>query len=319
MFTLRGEAEAPIIVNDHSRKGCEVSVTRIHHLNCASITGLQILGQHLVCHVLLLETADAGLVLVDTGLGSADYANPTSRLGAEFVRGYARPRIDPSLAAIEQIRGLGLDPRDVRHIVQTHLDLDHVGGLSDFPDAIVHVHATEFEMAQRREGFKARKRYRPKMWEHHPRWRTYTERGEAWFGFESVRSLAGLPDDILMVPLFGHTHGHVGIAIQHEGRWLLDAGDAYFDAREVKLDRRVCAPMPQLFQFVVTTDFRRRRENQDRLRALHRDHPEVAIFGAHNPFEYLELAEANGDFVRGTSERTASVDVRRRGAALRQS
>lgn len=278
-----------------------MSVTQIHHLNCASIRGISLLGQHLVCHVLLLETSSSGLVLVDTGLGTPDYAHPTSRLGGAFVHLYARPGRLPELAAIHQIKALGLDPRDVQHIVQTHLDLDHVGGLSDFPDATIHVHATELEMALRRRGPKARGRYRPKMWAHHPRWRTYAHGGASWLGFESTRTLDGLPEDIRVVPLFGHTHGHVGVAVRTEGGWVLDAGDAYFDAREVKVPKRTCAPGPALFQLVVTTEYRTRRENQDRLRALHHDHPEVTMFCAHNPFEYLDLAEVDNDPVTGIS------------------
>lgn len=279
-----------------------MTITHVHHLNTASIQGISVLGQHLVCHVLLLETSDAGLVLVDTGLGSTDYLDMPARLGWEFAKFYARPVIDPSLAAIEQIKVMGFDPREVRHIVQTHLDLDHVGGLSDFPDALVHVHATELEAARRRDGFRARRRYRPKMlFDHNPKWRTYTHGGARWMGFEAVRGLEGLGDDILMVPLFGHTQGHCGIAVNTRDRWLLDAGDAYFDAREIKLPVRECGPGPALFQLLVTTERGNRRANQDRLRALHADHPDIDIFCGHNPFEYLDLVEKSRDTPRGIS------------------
>ncbi|MCT9113339.1 MBL fold metallo-hydrolase [Streptomyces mirabilis] len=40
-------------------------------------------------------------------------------------------------------RELGFDRTDVRHIVLTHFDADHIGGLSDFPHAQVHVTAAE--------------------------------------------------------------------------------------------------------------------------------------------------------------------------------
>lgn len=276
-----------------------MAITRVHHLNTASIQRIKVLGQHLVCHVLLLETSDAGLVLVDTGLGRTDYQNLTARLGWEFAKGYACPVLDPSLAAVEQIYALGLDPRDVRHIVQTHLDLDHVGGLSDFPEALVHVHASELDAARRRAGFRGRRRYRPAMFAHDPKWRTYSHGGEPWAGFEAVRDLDGLGSDILMVPLFGHTHGHCGIAVNTPDGWLLDAGDAYFDAREIKLATRECGPGAELFQLMVTTERKKRRVNQDRLRALHADHPEIDIFAGHNPFEYLDLVEKTGGTLRG--------------------
>jgi len=80
-----------------------------------------------------------------------------------------------------------------------------------------------------------------------------------------VRDLAGLP----------HT----------AGGWLLHAGDAYFDPREVHGERRQCAPPVGLFQAIVQTNRRMRLWNQDRLRALTRAHPEVTVFSAHNPFE----------------------------------
>jgi glyoxylase-like metal-dependent hydrolase (beta-lactamase superfamily II) len=40
---------------------------------------------------------------------------------------------------LEQVKQLGFSPRDVRHIVLTHLDSDHAGGLENFPEAHVHV------------------------------------------------------------------------------------------------------------------------------------------------------------------------------------
>jgi glyoxylase-like metal-dependent hydrolase (beta-lactamase superfamily II) len=256
---------------------------RIHHLNCASIQSLSLQGNHLVCHCLLIETPASGLVLVDTGLGTADYSDIASRLGKTFAYVYARPKVDPTLAAVEQIKKLGFDPRDVRHIVQTHLDLDHVGGLSDFPWATVHVHGAELAAARARIGFKARSRYRPLMWAHHPNFKEYSLEGENWFGFQAVRQLAGLPDDIFFIPLFGHTLGHCGVAVETGNGWLLHAGDAYFDPREVHAPERQCALGVGLFQKIVTTDRHLRFYNQDRLRHLIASHPEVTVFSAHDP------------------------------------
>lgn len=259
------------------------SALHVHHLNCAHVTTMKLGGKVLACHVMVVETPDSGLVLVDTGLGTADYADISSRLGWSFAHLYAKPAVDPSLAAIEQIRVMGFDPRDVRHIVQTHLDLDHVGGLSDFPWATVHVHATELEAAMTRKGIKARGRYRPRMWAHHPKWQTYAAEGEPWFGFEAVRQLDGLPPEILFIPLPGHTLGHCGVALDTDQGWLLDAGDAYFDPREVHQPKRQCAFGVGMFQKLVTTDKALRFYNQDRLRAFLADHPEVEVFAAHDP------------------------------------
>ena len=95
---------------------------------------------------------------------------------------------------------------------------------------------------------------------------TYSAEGEHWLGFEAVRDLMGLPEQILLVLLPGHTRGHCGVAVQGDAGWLLDAGDAYFDARQVH--QPVPQPVPQvglrvgLFERVVTTDKRLRLYNQ---------------------------------------------------------
>lgn len=263
---------------------------RVHHLNCACIQNLSIHGKPLGCHVMLVETPSSGLVLVDTGLGTQDYADLTSRLTRSFVYGYARPRRDPALAAIHQIRALGLDPADVRHIVMTHMDLDHVGGLSDFPKATVHLHEAELTQCTERRTLKDKHRYLPAMWAHGLVTQTYAETGEPWFGFEAVRQLRGLPPEILLVPLFGHTLGHCGVAVHSTRGWLLHAGDAYFDPREVNGPHRRCAWKVGLFQALVQTDRTLRLRNQAQLRAFTRQHPEVDVFCAHNPWE-LEAAQ----------------------------
>ena len=65
-------------------------------------------------------------------------------------------RFDPRLTAMRQIERLGFSPREVRHIVMTHLDFDHTGGIEDFPWAAVHVSARELDAASRATGFRER-------------------------------------------------------------------------------------------------------------------------------------------------------------------
>src|SRR4051794_16370347 len=151
----------------------------------------------IVCHVLLCELPDR-LVLVDTGLGTADVADPAGRLG--LARHLVKPALDERETALRQVAALGYDPTDVRDIVLTHFDFDHVGGLSDFPEATVHVTEAEYGAAtnpRRRE----RSRYRPAQWAHGPKVVTYAPDGERWEGLPAVRPLEGLGDALALVPL----------------------------------------------------------------------------------------------------------------------
>src|SRR5438128_2677482 len=74
-----------------------------------------------------------------------------------------------------------------------------------------------------------RMRYRPQQWSTRGSWVVYEQsRGEPWYGFDAVRDLDGVPPDILMVPLLGHTLGHAGVAVRVSDGWLFYAADAYF-------------------------------------------------------------------------------------------
>lgn len=273
---------------------------RIHHLNCGTFcpvggslmdgTTRGPLGR-LVCHCLLLET-DRGLVLIDTGLGLKDTREPYPRL-SRFYLNLLNVQLNPEETAIRQVQRLGFAPEDVRHIVLTHLDFDHAGGLEDFPQATVHLMTAELDAAQRRRrGFVAERRYRPDQWDDVTRWRRYEPGGEPWYGFNAVRGLDGLPPEILLVPLPGHTWGHAGIAIDAGGHWLLHAGDAYFYRGEMDAQRH-CTPGLRAYQRLMEVDRQARLSNQDRLRRLALDKGgEIRLFCAHDPVELERIQRA---------------------------
>jgi glyoxylase-like metal-dependent hydrolase (beta-lactamase superfamily II) len=241
----------------------------------------------MVCHCLLLETAE-GLVAVDTGLGLFDVANPREALSGPFTA-IVRPSRDPGTTLVRQVARLGFKPSDVRHIVVTHLDLDHAGGFPDLPGAKVHVFRPEHEAAMARATEKERRRYRP----HQLRdvsWVIHDEgQGEDWFGFRAVKPILGL--DLALVPLLGHTRGHCGVAVRAASGWLLHCGDAYFHADQMDPERERCTVGLRLFQRLVAMDNAARLANVARLRDLSRtDRDRVKLFCAHDPSEFKALA-----------------------------
>jgi glyoxylase-like metal-dependent hydrolase (beta-lactamase superfamily II) len=157
----------------------------------------------------------------------------------------------------------------------------------------VHVHATELQAATH-PSLRERARYLQVHWAHGPRWVEHAETGEDWFGFRAVRAVA---EDVLMVPLPGHTRGHCGVAVRDpEGGWLFHAGDAYFSAGD-KLRPRACPPGLRAFQRVMAIDNAARRQNLARLQELHATHGrgpgggdgEVTVFCAHDAGELAAL------------------------------
>jgi glyoxylase-like metal-dependent hydrolase (beta-lactamase superfamily II) len=232
----------------------------------------------IVAHCLLIE-AGGELVLVDTGYGTEDCEKP-GRLGIQF-RVSVMPTCRVEETAIRQIEALGRDPRTVRHIVATHLDRDHAGGLGDFPDAQVHVFADELA-AHRSDAGRTFKRYLHAQTAHGPNWVEYKTEGDSWFGFESVRLLPDLDAEIALVPLPGHSAGMSGVAINTGHRWLLHCGDAFFFHGEIETPRR-CTPALRVFERRMDHDTKTRLHNLGRLKELAREHgDEVTVFCSHD-------------------------------------
>ena len=266
---------------------------KIHHLNCGTMCPMcqRLVNGHgswvqpgrMVCHCLLIETASC-LVLVDTGIGSQDVLNPASRLGNAFVA-MGRPRLSMDETAVAQIRQLGYDPKDVRHILPTHLDLDHAGGLADFPHAQVHVYKPELDQIIR-PTWRDKIRFRAAQFSHHPRWVAHETFDEAWFGFKSTRVIPELDVDIRMVPLIGHTKGHAGIAVQQNDKWLLHCGDAYFHHSQVSVNGKMPLGLAA-FERLVQTYPLARANNVAKLCNLAQQHSqEVELFCAHDAVEF---------------------------------
>jgi glyoxylase-like metal-dependent hydrolase (beta-lactamase superfamily II) len=245
----------------------------------------------LVCHCLLIETDGHGLVLVDTGFGSCDVLEPRKRLSSFFIA-LNNIKFDQRFTALEQVRQLGFSPDEVQHVVLTHLDFDHAGGLEDFPNAQVHVLQREMDAARTTHSFLGHRRYRRQQWGEVRNWKFDEPGGDSWFGFQAVRELRGLPPEILLIPLTGHTHGHAGVALDTGHGWLLHAGDAYFYRDEVGQTERHCTPGLRVYQRMMEADRTARLANQHRLWTRSLEHKEEVTLCCSHDAKELERMQA---------------------------
>ena len=233
----------------------------IHLMNCFTDNARwpSKLKTGMVC---LLIESEQGLILVDTGLGTRDYSDPT--WFTQFFRIITVMPFDVNEAAVNRIRALGFDPADVKHIVLTHMHFDHISGLADFPQAKVHVHKREYD-AFKGQGFNWRNAaYLPRYLAHKPEFVLYETIDAKWYDFDAIR-LPFAPE-MVFIPLFGHSAGHCGVAIKTKTGWFLHAGDSsavYNDTTPKWLINFVLGP------------------HDARLRKFKQDHHEVLITNSH--------------------------------------
>ena len=263
---------------------------QVHHINCGAMQpyggGLfdgqsPILGPaEMACHCLAVET-DAGIVLIDTGTVSDDPAADEAAMSPTVLT-LDRPRLNRFESAANHLRKLGHKPEDVAHVVMTHMDFDHAAGLRDFPNAQIHLSAVEAEAARDPRTPKARARYRAGQWSMtQRRWHTYAAFNADWSGLPAT-ALDAL-EGIMLVSLPGHTKGHCGVAIQHDGGSLLHAGDAILNRMEIDPDHPSMPTGARLFQWTMETSQTQRRRSLAALKTLHSAHPEVEIICTHDP------------------------------------
>ncbi len=244
---------------------------KIYHLNCVKIETP--LGSA-IGHCVLIDK-DGNLVLIDTGIGLAETKNPNERLGKELVEqtGYI---FDEAITAISQVKKLGYEPEQVKDIICSHLDPDHIGGLADFPNATVHVSKEELDSFHIGDP-----RYLPQQMEHNPVLKTYIDNDANWFVLPA-RKLE-IDFEMYLTPLFGHTAGHCGVAFKDEtGQWIFYAGDTYYLKAELN---DTSHPVGKLASLRAVDDVQR-IHSLNRVRNLLIKHgSEINSFCYHDPAE----------------------------------
>jgi N-acyl homoserine lactone hydrolase len=175
-------------------------------------------------YVWLIEHSE-GRIAVDTGI-PVDANKP--RYFPPFMPLIQRAAvfdISPEEEIGPKIRALGLEPRDVRWVVMTHLHQDHDGGLHHFPDAEVLVSRDEWSFAC---GLKGRMNgYLNQRW---PRWLapTLVDFDDGPFDpFPSHTKLTST-GDVKLVPTPGHSPGHMSVLLEEGDTTIMFAGDTAY-------------------------------------------------------------------------------------------
>jgi N-acyl homoserine lactone hydrolase len=167
-----------------------------------------------------------GIIVVDTGQGT--HLLESAKSLHPYIRWETGFRIDREEEIGPQLSARGIGPRDVKHVVLTHLHVDHDGGLAHFPHSEILVDPGELKTAS---GWAGRMRgYLPNRW---PSWfdPTPLSLGQEAFGpFAASRRLTKA-GDVVAVATHGHTANHLSVIVEQDGTTFFLAGDTSYDER----------------------------------------------------------------------------------------
>lgn len=206
-----------------------------------------------------------GLIVVDSGIPQNANARvwfppfmPLFQRAAPFDIQDQSEEIGP------QMLELGLDPKDVRWLIQTHLHQDHEGGFHYFPNAEILVSRTEWKAAAGLQGrlggymnFRWPKDLNPTLIDF--------DNGP-YFGFARSQSVTK-NTDVILVPTPGHCAGHLSVIIDEGDQLVLLAGDAAY-SQDLLLSSSIDGVSPSPAD---------QQDSHDRIIAMARQKPTVFV------------------------------------------
>lgn len=92
----------------------------------------------------LIQTNDGRNILVDTGFHPKYAADAEAATIEDDLGDFGKVvQLTAENLPIPQLAKIGLKPDDIDTLVMTHTDIDHVGGIDQFPNAMIVIHGDE--------------------------------------------------------------------------------------------------------------------------------------------------------------------------------
>jgi N-acyl homoserine lactone hydrolase len=172
-----------------------------------------------------------GVFLVDAGLSERmlDPEHFACDSGTSFVyRHLLAFRFAPADRIDRRLAQLGIDPLRIRGVVLTHRHADHTDGLAELP-ASASVYVGEGDWPTQDGALDC----------HWPKGRSPVLVGRGGPQVEAMLGSKSLTTDgaVRIVPLNGHTPGHLGVWVGLGDASVLFAGDALFDREQLRARR----------------------------------------------------------------------------------
>jgi N-acyl homoserine lactone hydrolase len=226
----------------------------------------------------LLEHPGVGPILVDTGFHPSVAVDPKQNLGRLLSRIY-RIEMEPEQAIAAQVRKLGVEPRDIKVVVMTHLHMDHSSAISDFTGATYVIGQSEWSAFDSR--FPVLNGYIRKHVDHAVEYREVMYDRQAVDSYSTFGRSYDLFGDgsLRLVYTPGHSKGHQSLIVRLKDRELLIAGDAMYLVDTLDHERRG----------LFLDDEHNWRRSLREIQLYRRENPDALIIPSHDPAVWESL------------------------------
>jgi glyoxylase-like metal-dependent hydrolase (beta-lactamase superfamily II) len=234
------------------------------------------------CHslVALLHHRDHGWLLWDAGYAPR-MLDATRQFPFRVYRYLTPLRLDPALAVVSQLAGMGLTHRDIGRVIISHFHADHISGLRDFPEARFIATETAYRYVAGRQGMAAMQHALiPALLPD-----DFDSRIDPLPGFTDA-ALPGLgathdlfgDGSLRLVALPGHARGQMGLLARTARGTILFAADGCWLSRSIRENTppaRITNPLADNVRAVVATI--------GHLHTFAQAQPDVTIIPSHCP------------------------------------
>jgi len=164
---------------------------------------------------------DKGKVLYDTGNALEVAKDKVKHWGEAVVAAYD-PIMTEDQYVVNQLAKVGVKPKDITHVIFSHLHLDHAGGCGEFPNAIYFVQRAEMQYAYVPDFYQAGAYIRADFDKPYLNWYLLEGDKEDFYDVFGDGNL-----QILFTP--GHTPGHQSLLVKLDnwGPTLLTGDSIY--------------------------------------------------------------------------------------------
>jgi N-acyl homoserine lactone hydrolase len=191
-------------------------------LSIRALSGGRLVGLHKPTTMYMRgwgETYDSALIMFLIEGGESPILVDTGPPDADRVWRYHHYKLeqDPSEVPLEALKRAGVDPDEVKIVINTHLHWDHCSNNKEFPNAKFliqrdELHYAVYPLEWNRVAFEMIPGLEPAWY-------------SVWHRIEAVDGEVPVALGVSTVPLPGHTPGSQGVLVETDGGRYLIAGD----------------------------------------------------------------------------------------------